>query len=130
MDQRKTQGRDAEDAVRKSHCLRDTRWPQTRRLLTWLLLLHPSAEKDMLGEGASHPTDGVMFITGSLWARADSSGISGTPPLAPVHSGFSSASSKRLCARQECSRALPDISHDLHTMCIMCRGSCTVSLRC
>ncbi|MPC59580.1 hypothetical protein E2C01_053604 [Portunus trituberculatus] len=30
--------------------------------------------------------DGVMFITGGLWSGADGSGISGTPPLAPVRS--------------------------------------------
>ncbi|MPC85452.1 hypothetical protein E2C01_080230 [Portunus trituberculatus] len=51
------------------------------------------AESDVLGEGTCHPTDGV--ITGGQRSEADSSGVSGTPPLAPAHSAFSSGSSKR-----------------------------------
>ncbi|MPC55287.1 hypothetical protein E2C01_049219 [Portunus trituberculatus] len=49
-----------------------------------------------------------------------------------AHSAFSSGTSKRMCAYQECSRALPNISHDPHTICtrIMQRGSCTVTSRC
>ncbi|MPC56839.1 hypothetical protein E2C01_050805 [Portunus trituberculatus] len=53
------------------------------------------AESDVLGEGASHPTDDVVFITGGPRSRADSSGISGTPSLATMHSTFSSGSSKK-----------------------------------
>ncbi|XP_045113119.1 putative E3 ubiquitin-protein ligase UBR7 isoform X2 [Portunus trituberculatus] len=69
------------------------------------------AESYMLEEGASYPTDGVMFITGSPRSGADSSSVSGTPLL----TAFSSGSSKKLCAHQECSRALPNVSYDLCT---------------
>lgn len=31
MDSRKTQGKDAEDAMKRYHSERDTRWPQIRR---------------------------------------------------------------------------------------------------
>ncbi|MPC36130.1 hypothetical protein E2C01_029579 [Portunus trituberculatus] len=31
---------------------------------------------------------------------------------------------------QECSMVLPNVFHDPHTVCITCRGSCTVSSRC
>ncbi|MPC19981.1 hypothetical protein E2C01_012910 [Portunus trituberculatus] len=64
--------------------------------------------------------DGVMFITGSLQSREDDSGISGTTLSTTAHSAFSSGSSKRTCVHQECSRALPNISHDPHTVCITC----------
>ncbi|MPC98966.1 hypothetical protein E2C01_094358 [Portunus trituberculatus] len=89
-----------------------------------------SAVCDVLGEGANPPTDSVMFITGCPHSGADSSGVSGAPLPATAYSAFSSGSFKRLCACQECSRALPNVSHDPHTVCIMGRGSRIVSSRC
>ncbi|MPD06429.1 hypothetical protein E2C01_102243 [Portunus trituberculatus] len=71
-----------------------------------------------------------MFITGGLRSGADGSGVSRSLPPATAHSDFSCGSSKRLCARQECSRTLPNVSHEPYTVCITCRGSCNVSSRC
>ncbi|XP_045134527.1 uncharacterized protein LOC123518047 [Portunus trituberculatus] len=57
----------------------------------------------------------TFILSLSLQSREDDSGISGTTLSTTAHSAFSSGSSKRTCVHQECSRALPNISHDPHT---------------
>ena len=48
----------------------------------------------------------------------------------PVPPGNHAGTSKRTCNRQDCNRVLPSVSHDPHSVCIKCRGFCTVASRC
>ena len=50
-----------------------------------------------------------------------------TPPVPP---GSHAGTSKWTCNRQDCNRVLSSVSHDPHSVCIKCRGFCTVASRC
>ena len=50
--------------------------------------------------------------------------------MPPVPPGSHAGTFKRTCNQQDCNRVLPSVSHDLHSVCIICCGFCTVASRC